>query len=250
MKQKQQDPVADGKWVVELWDENERSIHGHTVLAITGPMDGGKHWTQTYDFLGGERYTGGATSVEYTPLEEKDGKQRVDLSGFDEGRGFPDVVLSSRDGVGYRQIGSMEAITGRRVSTGPSGFNYQVPGFVRYRAPMGHEGGPMLYGTAVSLQRWTVEPQVGQKLQELVGESAKNPPPYAAMCSPQDFRDPNTRSAETCHSWAKDMVGKVSLQVSFSVAGPAPETKLNYFCYTCGLAMLGGMLYLIGRLGK
>jgi len=248
MKQKQTDPVADDKWIVELWNENERSFHGHTVIAITGPIDGRQRWTQTYDFLGGERYKeGDPTSLQYTPLEPNSAKQSMHVSGYDAGRGFPDVVLSSKTGVGYRQIGASEAISGRRNSIGPDKFNYQVPGFVRYRAPMGHTDGAMLYGKAVSLARWTVDPDKGQQLQAAIAASAQNPPPYAASWSLQDLTDPNFRSTETCHSWAKDMVTKIGLDIPLGVSGPAPQVELNYFCYACGLVLVGGLIYLVGR---
>ena len=244
------DRVKGGDWVVEMFNENERSFHGHTVLAISGPT-GDRIWTQTYDFLGGHKVrSDDPYTVEYTPLDPNAGKQKVSVSGYDEGRGYPDVVFSSRENVGFRQIGASEAVSGRRLSVKPNNLHHQVPGFVRFRAPHGHLDGPVLYGAAVRIGQWAASPEKGLDLQRAINESAKKPPAYAAVCDYEAWQDPHATGAENCHSWAKRMVRDVGLQVSLGASGPMPNTTGNYICYTCGVILVGMVAYMIGTLKR
>jgi hypothetical protein len=246
--------VQDDQRVVAIFNENERSWHGHTVIAVSGPLGESQSWTQTYDFLPGEKHAWGQPeSVEYAPLDETAPKQWKAVEGKAGGRGYPDVALSSRPGVGYRQIAPNEASSGRRKSRNLEAIttfpvHKQVPGFVRFRAEEGHQDGPVLFGKFERNHTWVVSSALGDRLQTSINESADRPPPYAAAFDIEKLLDAKALEAHNCQSWVKARMTDAGLDLRWQDRGPLPSSRQNeWLCSACGLLILGTAAYLLSK---
>lgn len=239
------DSLDNKTWVVALFNENERSWHGHTVLAVSGPTDSGS-WTQTYDFLPGQKHRWAEPEqVSYKPVGPSTAQHEKKVEGFGNGRGYPDILRSTREGVEWREIEPGEASLGRRKSVDLSTqVGLQVPGFVRFRADVNCPDGPALYGKAVLTQVWEVPADKGQELQDAVNNSAKEPPAYAAVVDWGWLKDPHPKVAENCHSWCKSMLTAAGLRLDWGTWGILPSATGNLVCFGCGAVLLGAVVAL------